>query len=173
MHQISSKLLFIPILLFPPLSPGLPDHKDLTRERYPGGTPPDSRRTLDYQFGIVQLPIGARADASGQSTACADSAAAIVPLADGVTNDSRGRTGCIVANRQFQFDYPPLNHDLLFSEGFSVEKNGILALGQDDVFYACPCERGEFCFPFTFLVACGVWACDNGGYWKDFRSSTT
>ena len=71
-------------------------------------------------------------------------------LTDGVLKDLKGRTGCIVANRQFQFDDPPLQHDLLFSGGFSVGENGILALGQDDVFYACPIGGGEFCFPFTF-----------------------
>ena len=66
------------------------------------------------------------------------------------------RTGCIAANRQFRFYYPPFQHDLLFSGGFSVRENGILALGQDDVFYGCLSEEGEFCFPFTFLVAWGA-----------------
>ncbi|PWW76953.1 hypothetical protein C7212DRAFT_294379 [Tuber magnatum] len=141
MHCISSKLLFMLMLPSPLPILGLPDHKDLTGERYPGGTPPNSRRTLDYQFGIIQLPIGERDGASGQNTACTDRDTAIISITDGVLKDSRGRTGCIVANRQFLFDYPPLQHDVLFSGGFSVGKNGLLALGENDVFYACPSER--------------------------------
>ncbi|RPA93772.1 hypothetical protein L873DRAFT_1793368 [Choiromyces venosus 120613-1] len=158
MNYISPKLLFVLIILFPLLALAVPDHEDLTGKRYPGGTPPGARRTLDHQFGIIQLPISARAEATGQSTACADRETANISIVDGVLKDSRGRVGCIVANRQFQFDHPPLQHDLLFSGGFSVQKNGLLALGEDDVFYACPCERdggsklydmrvADYCYP--------------------------
>ncbi|KAG0635667.1 hypothetical protein HOY80DRAFT_1024937 [Tuber brumale] len=118
MHPISSKLPFTLSILFPLLALGLPDHKDLTGERYPGGTPPNSRRTLYQQFGIIQLTVEARAQASGQRTACADHDSAIISITDGVLKDSRGRTGCIVANRQFQSGHLPFQHDLLGGMGF-------------------------------------------------------
>ncbi|CUS10309.1 unnamed protein product [Tuber aestivum] len=153
MHYTSSGLLFVLMLLLPLPILGLPDHKDLTGERYPSGTPPDGRRTLDHQFGIIQLPIEARDEASSQSIACIDRDTAIISITDGVLKDSSGRTGCIVANRQFLFDHPPLQHDLLFSGGFSVGKNGLLALGKDDVFYACPSEREGYSKLYDMRIA--------------------
>ncbi|PUU80704.1 hypothetical protein B9Z19DRAFT_974017, partial [Tuber borchii] len=83
--------------------------------------------------------------------ACAGRKTSIMSLADGVLKDSKGRTGCIAANRQFRFYYQPLQRDVLFSGGFSVRENGVLALGQDDVFYGCPCE--EVWKPYDMRIA--------------------
>ena len=55
---------------------------------------------------------------------------------DGVLIDSKGRTGYIASNYQFQFDGPPQAGHRATS-GFSLCGNGSLAIGPSAVFYNC------------------------------------
>lgn len=59
-----------------------------------------------------------------------------ITLSNGVLKDSQGRTGCIVANRQFQFDGPP-QAGTIYASGWSVCQNGSLAIGGNAIFYQC------------------------------------
>lgn len=66
----------------------------------------------------------------------ADDTALTISLADGTLTDSKGRTGYIAANRQFQFDAPP-QAGAIYTAGFSVCGNGTLAIGDDAIWYQC------------------------------------
>ena len=64
-----------------------------------------------------------------------------VTLTNGVLTDSRGATGYIASNYQFQFDNPP-QAGAIYTAGFSMCGNGSLALGGSAIFYAC--RSGNF-----------------------------
>ncbi|EUC27985.1 hypothetical protein COCCADRAFT_110326 [Bipolaris zeicola 26-R-13] len=57
-------------------------------------------------------------------------------LKDGILHDQYGRTGSIVANRQFQFDGPP-QAGAIYTGGFSVCKNDSLAIGGSTRWWRC------------------------------------
>jgi hypothetical protein len=57
-------------------------------------------------------------------------------LSNGILKDSKGRTGYIAANSQFQFDAPPQT-GAVYTSGWSVCANGTLAIGDDAIFYQC------------------------------------
>ncbi len=66
----------------------------------------------------------------------------VANLNNGVLTDSQGRTGSIVANRQFQFD-GPAQAGALYTSGFAVcSPSKHLALGDSTVFYQC--SSGNF-----------------------------
>jgi hypothetical protein len=69
-------------------------------------------------------------------TACGSGSQLLVTLSNGVLTDAQGRTGYIASNYQFQFDAPP-QHGTLVDSGFSVCRNGTLALGDSTLFYQC------------------------------------
>jgi len=60
----------------------------------------------------------------------------VMSLSNGVLKDSKGRTGYIAANRQFQFDAPPQT-GAIYTSGWSVCSNGSLAIGANPIFYQC------------------------------------
>ncbi|KAL8946900.1 MAG: hypothetical protein Q9222_006762 [Ikaeria aurantiellina] len=68
--------------------------------------------------------------------ACASEDTLTLTLAGGVLTDSKGRTGYIASNYQFQFDAPP-QAGAIYTAGFSACSNGTLALGGSNVFYQC------------------------------------
>jgi hypothetical protein len=57
-------------------------------------------------------------------------------LKDGVLKDSKGRTGYVASNYQFQFDDPP-QANAIYTSGFSACSNQSLALGSSTVVYQC------------------------------------
>ena len=59
-----------------------------------------------------------------------------------VLTDEKGRIGAIVSNRQFQFDGPPPQAGSIYAAGWSVTENGLLALGDQTIFYQC--HSGDF-----------------------------
>ena len=61
----------------------------------------------------------------------------VAHLSQGVLQDSHGGIGTIASNRQFQFQSPP-QEDAVYTNGWSVCKNGSIALGGSNVFYTCP-----------------------------------
>jgi hypothetical protein len=94
----------------------------------------------DFQITIVNG--SSTAVTKRQTSTCGKSGLLTAKLADGVLTDSQGRIGSIVANYQFQFDGPPPQAGALYTAGFSVCKNGTLAIGGSAVFYAC--QSGDF-----------------------------
>jgi len=68
--------------------------------------------------------------------ACNVDGALSLMLDNGVITDSKGRTGYIASNYQFQFDEPP-QAGAIYTAGFSVCGNGSLALGGSTTFYQC------------------------------------
>ncbi|KAI1112254.1 hypothetical protein F5Y14DRAFT_277330 [Nemania sp. NC0429] len=60
----------------------------------------------------------------------------VVTLQDGSTYDAQGRTGYIASNYQFQFD-KPAQAGALFTSGFSLCEDNIMALGSSKTFYQC------------------------------------
>ncbi|ODV64419.1 uncharacterized protein ASCRUDRAFT_74048 [Ascoidea rubescens DSM 1968] len=69
--------------------------------------------------------------------ACGSESTLSMTLFGSVLTDSLGRIGAIVSNRQFQFDGPPPQAGTIYALGWSISKDGYLALGDNDVFYKC------------------------------------
>ncbi|KAI6084166.1 hypothetical protein F4821DRAFT_243373 [Hypoxylon rubiginosum] len=67
---------------------------------------------------------------------CGSEGVLVLSLKDGTTLDAQKRTGYIASNYQFQFD-APAQAGALFTSGFSVCENNILALGDSTTFYRC------------------------------------
>lgn len=88
----------------------------------------------------------------------------MVTLEDGTALDGQGRTGYIASNYQFQFD-APAQAGALFTSGFSLCEDNVLALGSSKTFYQC--LSGDFynlydrtwaaqCEPVSILaIPCG------------------
>jgi hypothetical protein len=70
------------------------------------------------------------------STQQAADGALICNLHNGVLRDANGRTGSVVANRQFQFDGPP-QAGAIYTGGFSICKNGSMAIGGTTQWWQC------------------------------------
>jgi hypothetical protein len=58
-------------------------------------------------------------------------------LRNGVLFDKEGKIGSIVANRQFQFDGPPAQAGAIYTGGWSVCDDNLLALGPSKNFFKC------------------------------------
>jgi hypothetical protein len=58
-------------------------------------------------------------------------------LKNGVLLDKQGKIGSIVANRQFQFDGPPAQAGAVYTGGWSVCDDNLLALGPSKNFFMC------------------------------------
>ncbi|CAI1507524.1 hypothetical protein SEUBUCD646_0J00580 [Saccharomyces eubayanus] len=69
--------------------------------------------------------------------ACKNAGTLEITLQGGVLIDSKGRIGSIVGNRQFQFDGPPPQAGTIYAGGWSITKQGTLAIGNSDIFYQC------------------------------------
>ncbi|KAM0331326.1 hypothetical protein ACHAQA_002996 [Verticillium albo-atrum] len=118
-----------------------------------------------FELSIVAAPEGAASVEKRSGAACSGSPGAlVVKLKDGVLTDAQDRTGSIVANYQFQFD-GPAQADALYTSGFSVCDDNLVALGDKKTFYKC--NSGSFanlydrnwakqCSPVAFYVrSCG------------------
>ena len=82
-------------------------------------------------------PAATSSAASGPTiVACQTNGTLALTLDNGILKDSKGRTGYIASNYQFQFDDPPQAGALL-TAGFSVCGNHSLALGGSTTFYQC------------------------------------
>lgn len=93
--------------------------------------------------------------------ACKSNSSLTLTLKDGILRDSKGRIGSIVANRQFQFDGPPPQAGAIYANGFSITKDGYIALGSSDKFWQCLSgdfynlydrDIGTKCYPVKFQV---------------------
>ncbi|KAK5710679.1 hypothetical protein LTR15_012835 [Elasticomyces elasticus] len=93
--------------------------------------PADCKASYDGTFSIQTVNVTTASKVKRQ----ADDTL-VMTLADGILKDSKGRTGYIADNRQFQFDAPPQT-GAVYTAGWSVCSNGSLTIGDDSVFYQC------------------------------------
>lgn len=105
--------------------------------------PAGCQPTLSSNFEITVLSVQQKRELSTlqKRATCSDNGVLVAALSDGVIKDSKGRTGYIASNYQFQFDGPP-QAGAIYTAGFSVCGNGSLALGGSTVFYEC--QSGDF-----------------------------
>ncbi|ELQ42639.1 covalently-linked cell wall protein [Pyricularia oryzae Y34] len=72
---------------------------------------------------------------------CGHDGVLVVTLSNSVTKDALSRTGYIASNYQFQFD-KPAQAGALYTAGFSLCPNGLMALGNSTQFWQC--KSGDF-----------------------------
>ncbi|TLS28551.1 hypothetical protein PpBr36_01434 [Pyricularia pennisetigena] len=72
---------------------------------------------------------------------CGHDGVLVVTLSNSVTKDALLRTGYIASNYQFQFDQPA-QAGALYTAGFSLCPNGLMALGNSTQFWQC--KSGDF-----------------------------
>jgi hypothetical protein len=134
-----------------------------------GKAPEGCSLTASDKFEISIFRIGGKEKRSEiEKRNCAEDSTLVLTLNDGILRDSQGRTGSIVANRQFQFDGPP-QAGAIYTGGFSTCNNGSVALGSSTVFYQCLSgdfynlydkDWAEQCEPVELIAtSCGA---DNG-----------
>lgn len=145
------------------ISDGQPQAPKVTAVSQISDGQPQAKSTLTTSTtkAVSQLSDGQpQASGSGSSSsssssnpmlvACQVAGTASITLANGKLLDSRGRTGYIASNFQFQFDDPP-QAGAIFTGGFSHCGNGSLALGGSSVFYSC--NSGSFSNLYSENVA--------------------
>jgi len=71
-----------------------------------------------------------------QSDRCSGEGALVITLKDGVLLDNKDRTGYIADNYQFQFD-GPAQTGAIYTAGWSICPQDLLALGANTTFYRC------------------------------------
>ncbi|KAI1183420.1 hypothetical protein F5B17DRAFT_416318 [Nemania serpens] len=102
-----------------------------------GAAPPGCTGTFDGQFEISVAKVTKEKRSLPEKRAeCGEEGTLVVTLKDGSTYDAQGRTGYIASNYQFQFD-KPAQAGALFTSGFSLCKDNIMALGSSKTFYQC------------------------------------
>jgi len=77
-------------------------------------------------------------------------------LQNGLLADHYGRIGSIVANRQLQFDGPPAQAGAIYTGGWSLCPDNLIALGPQRQFYACANGRGGLPENFKQNRAVGI-----------------
>lgn len=83
----------------------------------------------DHQFSIKAI-------------SCMTSSTLVMSLTGGILRDSNNRIGSIVENGQFQFDGPTPQHGTIYANGWSINQEGNLMLGDQGTFYQC--ASGDF-----------------------------
>ncbi|KAH8172439.1 hypothetical protein LIA77_06694 [Sarocladium implicatum] len=86
--------------------------------------------------GKFEISVASFAKRDLEKRECSGEGALVLTLKDGVLLDSKGRTGYIADNYQFQFD-KPAQTGAIYTAGFSAGGNGSLALGGSAVWYQC------------------------------------
>jgi len=160
MFSLRLALLIIPCLLFPsPL--GMP--QGVTEIIQPEGTSPqgciDSYPGI-FGFKAVDHPMLA-------DIQCILPRTLQMSVQNGIMVDHLGRIGSIVSNRQLQFDGPPAQAGAIYTGGWSLCPENLIALGPQKQFYAC---SSGYCKPpenFKQKGALGILTC------VQLRKSTT
>ncbi|KAK5626514.1 hypothetical protein RRF57_002229 [Xylaria bambusicola] len=110
-----------------------------------GAAPAGCTASVDGKFEITvariteekrSLPEKLTNDVTQKRAECGAEGVLVLTLEDGSTFDAQGRTGYIASNYQFQFD-APAQAGALFTSGFSLCENNIMALGSSKTFYQC------------------------------------
>lgn len=110
----------------------------VTEELTPAGAAPAGcTGSFDGKFEITVAKVTKeKRSIPEKRAACGSEGTLVVTLEDGTALDGQGRTGYIASNYQFQFD-APAQAGALFTSGFSVCEDNILALGSSKTFYQC------------------------------------
>ncbi|KAF2964484.1 hypothetical protein GQX73_g9081 [Xylaria multiplex] len=102
-----------------------------------GAAPAGCTGTVEGKFEITVARVTEQKRSIPEKRAeCGSEGTLVITLEDGSTYDAQGRTGYIASNYQFQFD-APAQAGALFTSGFSVCKDNIMALGSSKTFYQC------------------------------------
>ncbi|KAI0878646.1 hypothetical protein GGS24DRAFT_442547 [Hypoxylon argillaceum] len=102
-----------------------------------GAAPAGCTGTFDGKFEISVAKVTKEKRSLPEKRAeCGSEGILVVSLQDGSTHDAQGRTGYIASNYQFQFDGPP-QAGALYTSGFSLCEDNLLALGSSKTFYQC------------------------------------
>ncbi|KAI8956876.1 hypothetical protein F5Y11DRAFT_341630 [Daldinia sp. FL1419] len=103
-----------------------------------GVAPAGCTGSFDGKFEISVAEVTEKRDVSQpqKRAECGSDGVLVLTLKDGSTFDAKDRTGYIASNYQFQFD-APAQAGALYTSGFSLCKNNILALGDSKTFYRC------------------------------------
>ncbi|KAI1333634.1 hypothetical protein F5Y15DRAFT_338437 [Xylariaceae sp. FL0016] len=130
-----------------------------------GAAPAGCTGSFDGKFEITVAQVTEKKRSLPEKReACGTEGTLVMSLSDGTTEDAQGRTGYIASNYQFQFD-KPAQAGALFTSGFSVCEDNLLALGSSKTFYRC--LSGDFynlydrswaeqCEPVNIIaVSCG------------------
>ncbi|KAI1473267.1 uncharacterized protein F4812DRAFT_44459 [Daldinia caldariorum] len=131
-----------------------------------GAAPAGCTGTFDGKFEISVAEVTEKRGISQpqKRAECGSDGVLVLTLKDGSTFDAKDRTGYIASNFQFQFD-APAQAGALYTNGFSLCENNILALGDSKTFYRC--LSGDFynlydrdwapqCSPVSIIaVPCG------------------
>ncbi|RPA92620.1 hypothetical protein L873DRAFT_1709088 [Choiromyces venosus 120613-1] len=124
-------LLLIPLLLLPKAR-CIP--QGVTAIIKPSGSsPPGCVDTYPGPFGFQ--PVDHPSPTT--ETQCIQPTSLKMLLNKGLLVDHLGRIGSIVANRQFQFDGPPAQAGAIYTGGWSLCSDGLIALGPSKQFFAC------------------------------------
>lgn len=131
-----------------------------------GAAPAGCTGSFDGQFEITVAEVTEKRSVSQpeKRAECGSDGILVSTLKDGSIYDAKDRTGYIASNFQFQFD-SPAQAGALYTSGFSLCENNILALGDNTTFYRC--LSGDFynlydrnwaaqCSPVSIIaVPCG------------------
>ncbi|KAI0405148.1 hypothetical protein F4802DRAFT_202864 [Xylaria palmicola] len=102
-----------------------------------GAAPAGCTGSFDGKFEITVAKVtNEKREIPKKRAECGAEGTLVVTLKDGSTFDATGRTGYIASNYQFQFD-APAQAGALFTSGFSVCKDNLVALGSSKTFYQC------------------------------------
>ncbi|EAT82470.2 hypothetical protein HBI56_088860 [Parastagonospora nodorum] len=99
------------------------------------GPPSGCEPNANGNFTIGTLKVHHATEKRESASEAADGAL-VCNLEDGILRDRDGRTGSVVANRQFQFDGPP-QAGAIYTGGFSICSNGSLAIGGSTRWWQC------------------------------------
>ena len=118
--------------------------------RPPGTSPPGCIDSYPDTIGVqfVDYPT------PGVETQCIHERSLRMLLENGLLTDHLGRIGSIAANRKFQFDGPPAKAGAIYTAGWSLCSDNLLALGPQRQFYAC--ASGDCKLPKNFKKKGGV-----------------
>ncbi|CUS11769.1 unnamed protein product [Tuber aestivum] len=108
--------------------------------RPPGASPPGCLDSYPGAFGFQ--PTDHPSSSQMAESQCIQPNSLKMSLNKGLLVDHLGRIGSIVANRQFQFDGPPAQAGAVYTGGWSVCPDSLIALGPQKQFYAC--ASGDF-----------------------------
>ncbi|KAG7662346.1 uncharacterized protein J8A68_004117 [[Candida] subhashii] len=117
---------------------GEPRLIDRQRKKHSGRRGGNKKRP---QEGSEQVPLPNGPEDEFQSpvysVACYTNSTLRMTLQNSILKDSDNRIGSIVSGHQFQFDGPTPQHGAVYCAGWSITKDGQLALGNSTKFYQC------------------------------------
>ncbi|PUU72341.1 hypothetical protein B9Z19DRAFT_1137928 [Tuber borchii] len=116
----------------------------------PGTSPPGCIDSYPgpFSFQPVDHPT------PGIETHCMKPRTLRAVLQHGVLTDHLGRIGSIGANRQFQYDGPPAQAGAIYTGGWSLCPDNLIALGPQKQFYGCACGDKEYHYDMKIADYC-------------------